>query len=181
MHGIECDPSSLKHCVDKLAAALTEPCQRIESAGKVYDCFISYRVDADKDVAEKLYFMLKLKGLNPFLDKACLPCGEAWQINFLKALRLSKCFVALMSTAGLAPARNRRIDHSADSLLLEYQTALEVNKKRIRDGNLQFIIPIHVGQLEGNRLTEFAESGFALSQYSDSVAAKTKPEEKAVK
>ena len=171
--GMECDPSSLKNCAAELTAVLTERCQSIDSTDKVYDCFISYRVDADKDVAEKLYLMLKLKGLNPFLDKACLPCGEAWQINFLNALRLSKCCVALISTAGLAPARNHLIDHSADSLLLEYQTALEVNKKRIRDSNPQFIIPVHIGQLEGKRLTKFADSGFALGQYSGSVTALT--------
>jgi hypothetical protein len=170
--GIECDPSYLKLFVAELAAELTKRCERIDSTGKDYDCFISYRDATDKDVAEKLHDKLKLAGLKPFLDKECLPLTEEWKGNFLRALRGSKYFVALISTAGLAAARNHFIDHSKDNVLLEYQLAMEIDKKRMQDGNPEFIIPVLVGQLEGKRLTKFAESGFALSQYSDSVAAK---------
>jgi hypothetical protein len=155
IHGIECDPSTLDYCVSKLVPVLRERCNRIDSANKRYDCFISYRVDSDKVVADMLYKDIKLAGFNPFIDNACLPFGESWKDNFMLGLCSSKVFIAVMSTAGLGRARNFSVDHSTDNVLLEYQTALLINSKRITEKQPQFILPIHVGSLEGKKLTKF--------------------------
>lgn len=49
-----------------------------------FDLFISYRVDADLALAEKLFWRLKCEGINAFWDKECLPGGYPWKESFLK-------------------------------------------------------------------------------------------------
>lgn len=53
-----------------------------------YDFFISYRVDADKEIAKDLYTDLKLRGHQAFLDSVCLKFGEDWRVGFLNGCAL---------------------------------------------------------------------------------------------
>jgi len=131
-----------------------------------YDCFINYRVSSDKDVAEKLYYQLKLLGLNPFFDKFCLKPGFDWKAGFMEGLNRSRTFIALMSARGLEPCRDFAKNHSHDNVLLEYQTALFLNKATGTDSE-DFILPVLVGELEGNSLHKFCDFNKAL--YSDRV------------
>ena len=118
IHGIHVDPSyfstsmiSLRQCIDKARVIFTPK----------YDCFISYRKDSDFDLAEKIYLTLKNDGINAYLDRYCLAHGENWKGEFLKALRTSRCFVPLISCAGLRSVRDIHVDHSFDNLLLEFE------------------------------------------------------------
>jgi hypothetical protein len=104
-----------------------------------FDCFISYRVASEKEVAEKLYLHLKTQGLHPFLDRMCLRNGEPWKDGFLRGLLQSRVFLTLVSQAGLAKARDRALDHRQDNLLLEYEHALE-----LANTNQLKIFPIYV-------------------------------------
>lgn len=49
-----------------------------------YDCFISYRVATDLDVAETIYNYLKEKNIQPFWDKKCLTPGLPWKQGFMQ-------------------------------------------------------------------------------------------------
>mmetsp|Transcript_23305 Transcript_23305/g.39489 ORF Transcript_23305/g.39489 Transcript_23305/m.39489 type:complete len:220 (+) Transcript_23305:92-751(+) len=49
-----------------------------------YDCFISYRVSTDLDVAETIYNFLKEKNIQPFWDKKCLTPGLPWKQGFMQ-------------------------------------------------------------------------------------------------
>ena len=48
-----------------------------------FDCFLNYRVSADRDIAAALYEFLTLKGLCPFWDFKCLKAGLPWKEGFL--------------------------------------------------------------------------------------------------
>jgi hypothetical protein len=123
--------------------------------------------------------MLKCEGLEPFWDKRCLHPGEDWKVGFLRGLNSSASFVAFVSTAGLASARNNAIDHSTDNVLLEYQLALHMNDQRKQNGLCEFIVPILVGRVKGSTLTKFQDFNSAL--YSDSVEAQETPQQKKVR
>ncbi|KAJ1568840.1 hypothetical protein HK405_013215 [Cladochytrium tenue] len=71
--------------------------------------FISYRVDSDKDVAEKVWQSLEKK-VNQhhhhetacvFLDKYCLKIGEDWEKGFVNAIRQCRIIVYLFSQESL--------------------------------------------------------------------------------
>jgi hypothetical protein len=55
-----------------------------------YDCFISYRVASDVDVAEALYNYLKSKNIQPFWDKKCLTPGLPWKQGFMQG-KVMRC------------------------------------------------------------------------------------------
>jgi hypothetical protein len=58
-----------------------------------YSCFISYRVDTDKAVAELLYEKLCRRGYNSFLDKFCLLPGQPWECGFRLGLARSRVLI----------------------------------------------------------------------------------------
>jgi hypothetical protein len=91
-----------------------------------YDCFISYRVATDADLAEKLYYALLSKGYRPYLDKKCLEDGIDWKTGFRQGLIKSRFFLPLISRKGLTNIRDPAKDHSHDNVLLEYEIALKV-------------------------------------------------------
>jgi hypothetical protein len=126
---------------------------------KEYDCFISYRVSSETDVAEKLFYNLKLAGFNPFLDKMCLKNGEDWKEGFLSGLQLSKCFISLLSAKALKPAKQSHRNHSNDNYLIEIEHALE--HQRLTDNN-KFIIPVHVGEY-----IDIPATGLVLVKFKD--------------
>lgn len=66
IQGIECDVQQVELSALKI----------IEAVGKgfgdgvsKYDCFLSYRVSSESDLAEKLYYALRGHGVHAFLDK----------------------------------------------------------------------------------------------------------------
>jgi len=159
LQGIHLDPSDMKATADKIAEFVgSEGCDGEES----FDCFINYRVATDKDTAEKLYYILKSLEIQPFWDKMCLKNGMDWKQGFLSGLKRSRKFVALISVAGLGQIKNPAADHTKDNVLLEYETALKV-MEAIKDQ--AYILPIFVGELNGNTLTKFGDFG----PYPDSI------------
>lgn len=80
IQGIALDPTDLDPAINKIANYVG---RGFGDGVNTYDCFISYRVAADADLAEKLYLYLKTKGIHTFLDKKCLKNGERWAEGFL--------------------------------------------------------------------------------------------------
>jgi hypothetical protein len=150
IQGIPLDPQSMSAASDAIKNAIQSCISSLSPealSDKEYDCFISYRVSSEADVAEKLYLNLKLSGLNPFLDKMCLKDGQDWKTGFLSGLHSSKCFLSLLSAKALKPATDCTRNHENDNYLLEIEHALE--NQRLSSGTNQpnqFIIPVHVGE-----------------------------------
>lgn len=168
IQGVPLDPADVETTVNKIREAIGSG----EGDGvQSFDCFISYRVAADADLAEKLYLYLKSYNINAFLDKKCLKNGENWKDGFLSGLKRSKCFVALVSKKALNIVRDETVDHSTDNVLLEYETALLIKRK---SKNKNFICPILVGeytlipQLQQSVLVKFAD--FNPTLYPDSIS-----------
>ena len=115
-----------------------------------YDCFISYRVAAEANTAEKLYLYLQKHGLRPFWDNKCLKKGEPWRSGFLQSLRQSRTFVPLVSNRGLEQCKDVHRNHAHDNLLLEVQTALSIKDVRERQGVKKYILPVLVGALQND-------------------------------
>ncbi|KAJ3405990.1 hypothetical protein HDV05_006238 [Chytridiales sp. JEL 0842] len=164
IQGVALDPDDMEYGVDKIVSVSKTRPKTARSSAKEYDYFISYRVDADKQTAEKLYLYLKAQGLNPFLDKKCLKNGEPWKQGFISGLMKSKKVIALISNKSLAPCKARSRDHSRDNVLLELEIALQIKNSLGDDG---FIVPVLVGENIGNSLVKF--NGFDVSQYSDTI------------
>ncbi len=80
LQGIFVDPSSLEDVMSKIVAAVGSG---YGNGIDKYDCFISYRVATNQDMAKELYFQLKVLGIHAFWDKACLKNGESWKDGFL--------------------------------------------------------------------------------------------------
>ena len=170
IQGIPLDPDNVAAAVDKIAAAL------VASVGEDTGCdgkslfhgFISYRVAADKDIAEKIYDKLLIKGLFPFLDKYKLLDGQPWKAGFLQGLKGSRCFISLISRKALESCRDKTRNHEHDNVLLEIETALRYKRET---GNNAYIIPVLVGEIikvdGADALRKFAD--FAGSLYADTV------------
>ncbi|KDO33084.1 hypothetical protein SPRG_01898 [Saprolegnia parasitica CBS 223.65] len=139
------DPDDLVSVVTKIV-----PLVKPVSAHDEYDCFISYRVASEKEVAEKLYLHLKTKGYEPFLDRMSLKNAEPWKDGFLRGLGHSHLFLALVSEAGLEKARDRTQNHHEDNLLLEYEVALEIATA----GRLN-VLPIYVAASNNGNFVKF--------------------------
>ena len=114
-----------------------------------FDCFISYRVAADKNVAKEIYYALKTASppIHAFLDEFCLHAGEPWKDGFIRGLHSSRVFVAVLSAKALEWPRNFHSDHSKDNVLIEYETSLKI---RSDTGNDRFILPLLVGEYIGD-------------------------------
>ncbi len=167
IHGIQLDPK----CIDEACSKIVTAVKSTEktSTDIVYDCFISYRVNANADVAEKIYFYLKSEGIHPFLDKKSLTNGEDWKIGFLRGLHSSKCMLSLVSSKALAPCRDRGRNHAHDNYLLELEMALNI---RQATHNSLFLIPVLIGEYiqvpnMGNFLSKFSDYHSTL--YADHV------------
>jgi hypothetical protein len=142
IQGIPLDPQDLEPAGQSIYLAVKERC-KLSNQHMKYDCFIGYRVASESDVAEKLYLLLKLKGLNPFWDKKCLTKGEDWKSAFIQGLQCSKCYVPLISSKALTMCRDRLKDHSGDNYLLEMQLGMKIRSEM---GISSFIVPVHVGK-----------------------------------
>ena len=96
-----------------------------------YEVFINYRVAADAELAEKLYYMLGHAGLSVFLDKHCLVDGVSWRDGFIFGLRNSDLFVAIMSPGALARMTTLTETSPCDNVLLEYLVSLELMRRGV--------------------------------------------------
>ena len=169
IQGIALDPSDLDPAIDKIVATVGSS-GGICDGDKSFDVFVNYRVAADADVAEKLYLYLKTKGINAFLDKKCLKAGEPWKEGFLSGLSRSRLFLCLISSPALANVRDKTKNHERDNVLLEYETALLIQRHLAEvDADLAraYIVPVHVGQFSQGVLTKFTD--FDATMYPDSV------------
>ena len=171
IQGISLDPDNVTAAVDKIAAAVRSSVgdQTGCDGESSFDCFISYRVAADKDIAEKIYDKLLLKGLYPFLDKVKLKDGMDWKDGFMQGLKGSKCFISLISRKALESCRDKTINHTWDNVLLEIETAL---RYKSATGNGGYIIPVTIGEWlnidgVGRVLKKFEEFGGNL--YADTI------------
>ena len=172
IQGIPLDPDNVNAAVDKITAAVQASVGEAGHAacdGKTtFDCFISYRVAADKDIAEKIHDKLSLKGLFPFLDKVKLKDGMPWKEGFLQGLSGSKCFVSVISRKALESCRDMKRNHTWDNVLLEIETAL---RYKATTGNASYIIPVHVGEYVNvngaQMLCKFADFGGGI--YADTI------------
>lgn len=154
--GISCDPSDMDEIVMKLALGIQTCLARSMSLGKFeYDCYISYRVAADADSAEKLFLYLKTQSIKAFLDIKCFKDGQKWAEGFLEGISKSCCFVPIISVDALARCKDRAVSHELDTFLVEMQTALDMNQEG--QGH-PAILPIHMGKLLiGGILQKFQE------------------------
>ena len=169
IQGIALDPSDLDPAIDKIVATAGSS-GGVCDGDKSFDLFINYRVAADADVAEKLYLYLKTKGINAFLDKKCLKAGEPWKEGFLSGLSRSRMFLCLISSPALANVRDKTKNHEWDNVLLEYETALLIQRHLAEvdvDLARAYIMPVHVGQFSQGVLTKFTD--FNSMMYPDSV------------
>ena len=165
LQSIHLDPNDIDYAMSKVIKQIGAPKANVvdkNPQSAPFDCFLSYRVGTDKDVAEKCYLYLKSEGYKPYLDKKCLVNGQDWKEGFLNGLRNSSFFVPLISSPGLAPARDDTKDHSYDNVLIEYQLALHIAEEKAG-----FVVPVLVGQVEGPALFKFSD--FSPSLYSSTV------------
>jgi hypothetical protein len=87
--------------------------------------------------------------LKVFLDRRCLEAGYEWRRGFLEGLQSAAMFVSLLSAKGLGNFTDPSKDHSADSLLMEFETALEI---KTITGNQRFICPLLIGDVDAQGL-----------------------------
>ena len=169
VQGIALDPSDLDAAIDKIVATVGSS-NGVCDGEHSYDLFINYRVASDADVAEKLYLYLKTKGINAFLDKKCLKAGEPWKEGFLSGLSRCRTFLCLISSAALANVRDKTKDHALDNVLLEYETALLIQRHLAEvdvDLARSYVVPVLVGHFSQGVLTKFTD--FNSMMYPDSV------------
>ena len=169
IQGIALDPSDIDVSITKISNAVGSSngvCDGLES----YDAFINYRVAADADLAEKLYYALKANGINCFLDRKCLKDGEPWKAGFLTGISRSRKFICLMSSSALAKVRDPQADHTFDNVLLEYEMALKIRRhveELDQEVAMSYVVPVHVGHFSLGVLTKFID--FNPNLYPDSV------------
>jgi len=77
-----------------------------------------------------------------FLDSKCLQDGVDWEVGFCDGLVRSRCFVPVLSRAGIE-ARFAALheDSYCDNVLLEYRLAVELQRR----GLVQRLFPVFVG------------------------------------
>jgi serine/threonine protein kinase len=115
-----------------------------------YDVFLSYRVNSDREHAERLYNMLTEKGLSVWWDQKCQKPGTDWKEGFCAGLVDSKTFICLLSHDAI---NNDEVDAQnlakltkespCDNMLLECRLALELNGLHMLDK----IFPVFCGEL----------------------------------
>lgn len=165
INGIKVDPQHVNYVVDMVITK----CELGYGNGvDKYDCFLSYRVDKNREIVKEIYWQLKFKGFHPFLDSECLFLGENWKEGFLMGLRNSRIFVPIISRAALERPRRFDVDHRNDSVLIEYETALRM--KGII-GKSNFIVPLLVGEYvhDQGKSALYKFDDFSPSLYSPSI------------
>lgn len=127
LQAVHLDPKNLKSSAQQICTFIKNNRRYIADGKTSFDCFISYRVSSELQLATTLFYLFKSEGLHPFLDRECLEDGAPWKEGFLRGLRHSSVVVPLLSSEGLKPFKDASRDFSHDNLLLEFQTALQMN------------------------------------------------------
>ena len=174
IQGIAADPESLRGAVDDIVASIESSDDRGAAADGVdhFHIFISYRVDSDRAVAKEIFFQLKSRGIFAYLDSECLTTSLPWKEGFIRGLKNSHRFLALISSKALARVRSNSQNHAYDNVLIEYETALKI---RSLPGQSNFVIPLLLGEYlalgpgQPRVLAKFSE--FSESLYPSSIAA----------
>ena len=141
----------MEQCLDALtlSVAQVEEFQGPETAWEgQWDMFLSYRVDADVDVAERLFFRLS-NMRNPatgrnwrvFFDKKSLTTGRSWEESFVEALCSCKVVVPIVSSRTFARVGQLKKESKVDNVMLEWDLALELAQL----GRVRAVHPIFVG------------------------------------
>lgn len=98
--------------------------------------FISYARE-DYVAADRLHEDLKRAGLRPWLDKKDLIGGQDWKLEIKKAVRMSRCFIALFSLVSV---------QKRGYVQREYKLALDVLDE-FAEGEI-FAIPVRLDNCE---------------------------------
>lgn len=113
-----------------------------------FDCFISYRVKTDIELAEGVYNRLTDAGLRVWWDKRCLEPGIPWNEGFCNGLIKSRIFVPIISRSSINHPSDAKCNFSklesnssCDNVLLEYSLALELRSREY----IEKIFPIFFG------------------------------------
>ncbi|EDQ87790.1 uncharacterized protein MONBRDRAFT_33144, partial [Monosiga brevicollis MX1] len=140
---------------------------QVDEPPKRYHIFISYRVQALAELAERLCDKLQQLDIDNehglrircFLDKQNLNHGASWRQQCTDAVRESCLFVPLYSEATLAKYLDTEEDQSDDTFLYEQALALELR----RQGEIVFM-PLMVGTVDDQeRYTKFSGFGRRFS------------------
>ena len=127
-------------------------CLRRRRMGRL---FLSYRVNADARLVEKVYDKLKSQGVDVWWDKKCLEDGRPWEDSFADGLMGADVFVPFLSKTALAPFAALAPGSRCDNVLLEYRLAAELKAR----GKLRAIFPVFVGEPDGDGFGDFFAGG----------------------
>ncbi|KAJ3124366.1 hypothetical protein HK098_001190 [Nowakowskiella sp. JEL0407] len=110
----------------------------------IFDFFLSYRGDSDKDVVDSFFTTFNDSHhagelIHPFLDDECLKEGDDGEYQFITALEQSRVVVLVISEDCLDRILNA--DILPDNMFLEWELALELYKQ----GKIQ-LLPLLIGR-----------------------------------
>jgi ankyrin repeat protein/serine/threonine protein kinase len=122
-----------------------------------FDVFISYRVACDSALCNRLYDLLRHRGLTVWVDRKETTDASPWEDEFCDGLIQSKVFVCLISTDAVARKElsagssfiTLTSDSPCDNLLLEHQLAFELTSM----SKLPLVFPILIGSFDSNSST----------------------------
>lgn len=110
-----------------------------------FDCFISYRVDSEEKLVDKLELLLRARGIKVWRDKTNLQNGVSWEIGFCDGLVKSRVFKPILSRRGIKDKFDKLTEASGcDNVQLEHRLALELSQR----GFTERIFPIFVGDVD---------------------------------
>lgn len=110
-----------------------------------FDCFISYRVDTEEKLVDKLELLLRARGIKVWRDKTNLQNGVSWEIGFCDGLVKSHVFLPILSRRGIKDKFDKLTEASGcDNVLLEHRLVLELSQR----GFTERIFPIFVGDVD---------------------------------
>ena len=108
--------------------------------------FITWFINLDKELAERVYDKLINKGIPVFWDAKSLLPGLPWEEGFVNGLNESAIYVPVLSKASLASYAELTAKSRCSNVLLEHLLALELKKR----DNSFLICPVFVCELENH-------------------------------
>jgi len=118
-----------------------------------WDVFLSYRSDADEEIARMIHKTLTESGIRVWWDKVCLLPGQNWEVGFCSGLVDSANFVCILSREGIKNPNDPRMnwevlenDSNCDNLFLECRLALELRERGLING----IFPVMIGDKDSH-------------------------------
>lgn len=114
-----------------------------------FDVFLSYRVETEETLVDRLEALLRDRGIKVWRDKTNLQDGVSWEVGFTDGLVKSRIFLPLLSRKGIKDKYQKLSTASAcDNVLLEHRLALELSQR----GFMERIFPIFVGDVDSHGL-----------------------------